>query len=47
MDNSIYVGFATSELSKLLMYSSYYDKLQLFLQRKIYTQIIWIVIVSY
>ena len=28
MDNPIYVGLAILELSKLLMYETYYDKLQ-------------------
>ena len=28
MDKSIYLGFSVSELSKLLMYETYYDKFQ-------------------
>ena len=28
MDKPYYLGFAVSELSKLLMYEAYYDKLQ-------------------
>ena len=30
MDKPIYVGFAIIELSKLHMYETYYDKLQLY-----------------
>ena len=28
MDKPVYLGFAVLELSKLLMYETYYDKLQ-------------------
>ena len=30
MDGSVYVGFAILEFSKLHMYETYYDKLQLY-----------------
>ena len=35
MDKPIYLGFAVLELSKLLMYETYYDKLQPYFGREI------------
>ena len=46
-DKPIYLGFSVLELSKLLMYETYYDKLQPFLDIKSFNYIIWILIVSY
>ena len=37
MDKPIYLGFAVLELSKLLMYETYYDKLQPYFGEKNYT----------
>ena len=36
MDMSIHSGFAVLELNKLLMYKTYYDKLQPYFGRQIY-----------
>ena len=45
MDKPIYLGFTVLELSKLLMYETYYDKLQpYFGQENTYNYIIWIAI---
>ena len=46
MDKPIYLGFTALELSKLLMYETFYDKLQHYLKKKIYSYIIWILIAS-
>ena len=35
MDKPIYLGFSVLELSKLLMYETYYDKLQPYFEREI------------
>ena len=35
-DKPIYLGFAVLELSKMLMYETYYDKLQPFLDSKFF-----------
>ena len=40
MEKPIYLGFAVLEFSKLLMYEIYYDKVQLFLEKK-YTIILY------
>ena len=34
MDRTIYLGFSVLELSKLLMYGTYYDKLQPFFEQE-------------
>ena len=48
MDKPVYLGFTVLELSKLLMYETYYDKLQpYFVQENIQLHYIWILIVSY
>ena len=49
MDKPLYLGFSILELSKLLMYETYYDKLQPYFNHinKIYNYIIWILIASY
>ena len=47
MDKPFYLGFAILELIKLLMYETYYDKLQSYFGEKTYSYITWIVIVSY
>ena len=47
MDKPIYLGFAILELSKLHMYETYYDNLNLILDKKIYNYIIWTVIVLF
>ena len=46
MNKPIYLGFTVLELSKLLMYETYYDKLQPYFGEKIYNCIIWILIAS-
>ena len=43
MDKPVYLAFSVLELSKLHMYETYYDKLQPYLDKKIYNVIIWIV----
>ena len=35
MDKPIYLGFAVSEISKLLMQETYYDKLQTYFGEKV------------
>ena len=47
MDKPIYLGFSVLELSKLLMYETYYDTLQPYLVRKIYNYNIWTLIALY
>ena len=47
MDKPIYLGFTVLELSNLFMYETYYDILQLYFRKKIYTYVIWILIASY
>ena len=47
MDKPIYLGFAVLELSKLLLYETYYDILHAYFGEKSYNYIIWILIVSY
>ena len=46
MDKPIYLGFSVLELSKLLMYETYYDKLQPYFGQVIKICIIWRLIVS-
>ena len=46
IDKPVYLGFSVLELSKTLMYETYYDKLQPILVTKFYTYIIWILIAS-
>ena len=50
MDEPIYLGLAELELSKLHMYETYYDILQLYIGNifnKIFNYIIWILIALY
>ena len=47
LDKPIYLGFSVLEMSKLLMYETYYDLLQPYFGQKIYKYIIWILIASY
>ena len=45
-DKPIYLGFAVLELSNLSMYETYYDKLQSFLEKYLYSYTLWILIIS-
>ena len=47
MDKPIYLVFSVLELNKLLIYETYYDKLQPYLDKKIFNYIIWTLIASY
>ena len=47
MDKPIYPGFGALELSKLLMYGTYYDKLNQILDKEIFNFFIWLLTVSY
>ena len=47
MDKPIYLGFSVLELSILLKYETYYEKLQPYFGEKLYNYIIWIPIVLY
>ena len=47
MDKPIYLGFSVLELSKLLMYETYYDILQPYFGQDNLYYIIWILIASY
>ena len=41
MDEPIYLGFAVVELSKLLVYETYYDALQLYFGQEKYNAFNW------
>ena len=47
MDKPIYLGFSVLEMSKLLMYETYYNEIQTFLNKKINKYLIWILIALY
>ena len=47
MDKPIYLGFSVLKLSKIIMYETYYDKLQTYFGEKNLDSLIWILIASH